>query len=178
MSLPQATTAYSSPEGFWTEPRIVELRSLFDRGLSNNQIAVTMGVRSRNAVIGKLHRLGLRREPVATVSKQSRVARAIVNRVQKPKLQRPLEAFVRTRPVIESRPELEPDSFTDFAIETSVGRVSLISAGAKHCRWPAADDGSATMVCGDRIVAGSFCLRHALRGFQRPDASRGRAAGV
>lgn len=169
------TTAYSSPEGFWTEPRIVELRSLFERGLSNNQIAVEMGVRSRNAVIGKLHRLGLRREPKATVSTQSRGARAIVNRVQKQTTQRPLEAFARTRPIAD-KPTLQSDGVTDIAVEVSADRISLMRAGAKHCRWPAADDGSATMVCGDKIVAGSFCLRHALRGFQRPDASRGRAA--
>jgi GcrA cell cycle regulator len=177
MSLPQATTVYSSPEGFWTEPRVTELRALFDKGLSNNQIAVAMGVKTRSAVIGKLHRLGLRREAVATVSKQSRGARGIVNRVQQQKPQRALEAFVRTKPISDS-PALESDGVTDIAIEASADRISLLRAGAKHCLWPAADDGSATMVCGSRIIAGSFCARHARRGFQRPDALRGRAVGV
>lgn len=168
---------YSSINSFWNDARVTRLQQLFYDGLSNNQIAVEMGVRSRSAVIGKLHRLGLKRETVA-ISSQSRGARGIVNRVQNPKPQRPLEAFVRTRPIIKDDPALESDGVTDIAVETSAGRISLISAGAEHCRWPAADDGSATMVCGDKIVAGSFCLRHALRGFQRPDASRGEGAAL
>ncbi|MDB5608127.1 MAG: GcrA cell cycle regulator [Bradyrhizobium sp.] len=85
MSIPQSTTAYSAPDGFWTEPRVAQLRQLFHDGLSNNQIAIEMGVKSRNAVIGKLARLGLRREPKIAISPQSRGARGIVNRVQRHK---------------------------------------------------------------------------------------------
>lgn len=42
----------------WTEPRVEKLRSLYAEGYSANIIADKMGV-SRNAVIGKWHRLRL-----------------------------------------------------------------------------------------------------------------------
>lgn len=44
----------------WGDDRIAELRRLFDDGLSCGQIAAEMGI-GRNAIIGKLHRLGLNR---------------------------------------------------------------------------------------------------------------------
>lgn len=43
----------------WTNERIAELRRLWELCLSAAQIAVAIGGVSRNAVIGKIHRLGL-----------------------------------------------------------------------------------------------------------------------
>ncbi|MEM0907525.1 MAG: GcrA family cell cycle regulator, partial [Pseudomonadota bacterium] len=43
----------------WTDERIEELRKLWADGLSASQIADSLGGVSRNAVIGKIHRLGL-----------------------------------------------------------------------------------------------------------------------
>src|SRR5215208_1803672 len=50
----------------WTEERVDQLRNCINAGLSCSQIACEIGV-SRNAVIGKIHRLGLAPgRPVAT----------------------------------------------------------------------------------------------------------------
>lgn len=43
----------------WTEERIALLRKLWSEGLSATQIAKQLGGVTRNAVIGKVHRLGL-----------------------------------------------------------------------------------------------------------------------
>ena len=43
----------------WTDERVVLLRELWAQGLSASQIAARLGGVSRNAVIGKAHRLGL-----------------------------------------------------------------------------------------------------------------------
>lgn len=43
----------------WTNNRVVELRRLYTAGYSPAEIAVKLGGVSRNAVIGKIHRLGL-----------------------------------------------------------------------------------------------------------------------
>jgi GcrA cell cycle regulator len=45
----------------WTEQRIAQMTRLFHEGVSCSQIARQLGGLSRNAVIGKLHRLGLTR---------------------------------------------------------------------------------------------------------------------
>jgi len=48
----------------WTEDRIDALRKLWDDGLSASQIAKELGEGvTRNAVIGKAHRLGLKSRP-------------------------------------------------------------------------------------------------------------------
>ncbi|GIX16685.1 MAG: global cell cycle regulator GcrA-like protein [Rhodothalassiaceae bacterium] len=48
----------------WTEDKIEKLKKLWAKGLSASQIAKELGEGfSRNAVIGKVHRLGLKSRP-------------------------------------------------------------------------------------------------------------------
>ncbi|WP_029728592.1 GcrA family cell cycle regulator [Sphingomonas sp. UNC305MFCol5.2] len=47
----------------WTEERIDTLKKMWDSGLTATQIAEELGGVSRNAVIGKAHRLGLQSRP-------------------------------------------------------------------------------------------------------------------
>ena len=47
----------------WTDQRIDQLKNLWEKGLTASQIADELGGVSRNAVIGKAHRLGLKSRP-------------------------------------------------------------------------------------------------------------------
>jgi GcrA cell cycle regulator len=47
----------------WTDQRIDQLKTLWEKGLTASQIADELGGVSRNAVIGKAHRLGLKSRP-------------------------------------------------------------------------------------------------------------------
>jgi len=47
----------------WTDERIEQLRQMWERGMTASQIADELGGVSRNAVIGKAHRLGLQSRP-------------------------------------------------------------------------------------------------------------------
>lgn len=47
----------------WTDERIEQLRGMWEKGLTASQIAEELGGVSRNAVIGKAHRLGLKSRP-------------------------------------------------------------------------------------------------------------------
>ena len=47
----------------WTDERIDQLKGMWERGLTASQIAEELGGGSRNAVIGKAHRLGLQSRP-------------------------------------------------------------------------------------------------------------------
>lgn len=47
----------------WTDERIEQLKNLWEKGLTASQIADELGGVSRNAVIGKAHRLGLKSRP-------------------------------------------------------------------------------------------------------------------
>jgi GcrA cell cycle regulator len=47
----------------WTDERIDQLRTMWEKGMTASQIAEELGGVSRNAVIGKAHRLGLQSRP-------------------------------------------------------------------------------------------------------------------
>jgi GcrA cell cycle regulator len=47
----------------WTDERIEQLKTMWERGMTASQIADELGGVSRNAVIGKAHRLGLQSRP-------------------------------------------------------------------------------------------------------------------
>src|SRR5437588_10423097 len=62
----------------WTEPRVDLLKKLWADGLSASQIAAELGGITRNAVIGKVHRLGLsgRAKSPASTTPRPRKTRA------------------------------------------------------------------------------------------------------
>src|SRR6188768_96843 len=66
----------------WTDERVELLKKLWQDGLSASQIAKQLGGVTRNAVIGKVHRLGLSgratpSKPQRTVFKAPRPARPV-----------------------------------------------------------------------------------------------------
>jgi GcrA cell cycle regulator len=62
----------------WTDERVETLKKLWTDGLSASQIAAELGGITRNAVIGKVHRLGLsgRAKSPSSTSPRPRKARA------------------------------------------------------------------------------------------------------
>ena len=61
----------------WTDERVEQLKKLWSEGLSASQIASRLGEVTRNAVIGKVHRLGLAGR--ATVSRPKSMRRRTLN---------------------------------------------------------------------------------------------------
>ncbi|WP_447762671.1 GcrA family cell cycle regulator [Sphingopyxis panaciterrae] len=95
----------------WTDERIESLRNMWEKGLTASQIADELGGVSRNAVIGKAHRLGLksRPSPVKATEKVAKPAKA----PSAPKLAPPspaprTAAPVAPRPLAPARPEPKP----------------------------------------------------------------------
>jgi len=64
-------------EMFWSEARVIRLKYLYDAGLSYSQIAKDLGAHGRNAVGGKIDRLGLpKRSPIKTPEQRERAKAA------------------------------------------------------------------------------------------------------
>ncbi len=63
----------------WTPARVDTLKSLWSEGLSASQVAKSLGGVTRNAVIGKIHRLGL----------SGRAAGGVIRRIALPRPLRP-----------------------------------------------------------------------------------------
>lgn len=60
----------------WTDERIDTLKSMWEKGLTASQIAETLGGVSRNAVIGKAHRLGLQSRPSPVKPNEAKASEA------------------------------------------------------------------------------------------------------
>lgn len=143
----------------WTDERVDALKKLWAEGHSCSHIGGRFGI-SRNAVIGKVHRLGL--PPRATL-----VRRKIRTRSpwRKPDARRHNGALRRKpNPPLVQKPspirlafkaEPIPPRSTPIA---DVSRVkSLLDLEAHHCRWICSDAG----YCGAHHVPGtSWCLDH------------------
>ncbi|WP_257550133.1 GcrA family cell cycle regulator [Sphingopyxis sp. DBS4] len=98
----------------WTDERIEQLRSMWEKGLTASQIADELGGVSRNAVIGKAHRLGLKSRP-SPVKATEKVVKAPKPATPKPAApvaapRAAAPAFPRpaTPPRAEPKPAVEP----------------------------------------------------------------------
>jgi GcrA cell cycle regulator len=144
----------------WSDDRIAELKHLWQEGLSASQVADTLGSVSRNAVIGKIHRLGLAgRGAGSSIPRRPRSPRA----PRPERLNRPPSAVA----VIE----MDPLPLADGSFAT------MRSIDTQMCRWPIGDPTTATFhFCGRPHKEGSpYCEAHALRAHQ-PQKARGAAA--
>ncbi|OYY66351.1 GcrA family cell cycle regulator [Sphingomonas sp. 28-62-11] len=62
----------------WTDERIDTLKTMWEKGLTASQIAESLGGVSRNAVIGKAHRLGLQARPSPVKANDPETKAAVV----------------------------------------------------------------------------------------------------
>jgi len=146
----------------WTDERIETLRRLWAEGLSASQIATALGGVSRNAVIGKIHRLGLSGR---VKTGKARPARAGGGAVHAP---RPVPSGSRVMAVgstvvkvVEREapaPLREPAEVVPLH-----GGVTLLDLKTSSCRWPIGDPSDpAFRFCGTRIQPGeTYCPCHA-----------------
>ena len=86
----------------WTDERIEKLTKMWESGATASQIAEELGGVSRNAVIGKAHRLGLKARP-SPVKANDKPARAAA-----PKKGKPAPEAKPAAPVAEAKPAMKP----------------------------------------------------------------------
>lgn len=144
----------------WPAERCDRLKGLFDQGNSASQIAEIMGL-SRNAVIGKLHRLGLRRGYDNKAN--HRVAKPKAPRKPAPKAMRPLVIPAAVRAPVWSPPVQIDLPRPNEALPES-RRVSIMELRNGVCHWPLGDPGAPDFAyCGaDCDPARVYCEAHRL----------------
>ena len=76
----------------WTDERIDQLKTMWEKGMTASQIAEELGGVSRNAVIGKAHRLGLQSRPSPVKSGESATRKPV------PKKAAPIAAVAAPAP--------------------------------------------------------------------------------
>ena len=91
----------------WTDERIATLKKMWEGGATASQIAEELGGVSRNAVIGKAHRLGLkaRPSPVKANDDKPEPRKAAPASAPRPASRKPSVAAAPARPApVEARP--------------------------------------------------------------------------
>src|SRR5271166_3102883 len=153
----------------WTDERVELLKKLWSDGLSASQIAAELGGITRNAVIGKVHRLGLSgraKAPSSTAPRQRkqrppghafRTMRATM---------RGNAALAQALPSYEPEPEPEP-------VENIIPigqRCTILELTDAKCHWPIGDPAQADFFfCGGKSVGTlPYCGYHARVAYQPP----------
>jgi GcrA cell cycle regulator len=155
----------------WTDERVELLKKLWSDGLSASQIAGELGGITRNAVIGKVHRLGLSgraKSPSSSVPR-ARKPRSHMLRVSRPAM-RGNNALALA---YDLEPDLEPEP-VELVIPLEQRR-SLLELNEDTCRWPIGDPSSPDFYfCGGKAITGlPYCAHHARVAYQ-PAADRRR----
>jgi GcrA cell cycle regulator len=129
----------------WSDDRVTTLTLLWRDGLSASQIAKALGGVTRNAVIGKIHRLGLSGRPAP--SRPARV-RAV----------RPARLPAAANP---HRLKIAPVFLAAPATPEGPGVIgSLTALGAHTCRWPIGDPKAEDFSFCGRLAKGPYCPAH------------------
>ncbi len=129
----------------WTDERVALLKQLWGEGKTAAEIAKALGEGvTRNAVIGKAHRLKLSNR-VSPIQQNDNV--------------KPAEPEKKAKPVVPKVVE---------------GGVKLADLKERMCRWPTGDPKDADFhFCGCPSVPGiPYCAEHAKAAYQAPGRSR------
>ncbi len=192
----------------WTDERIALLKQYWEEGRSASQIAEVLGEGlSRNAVIGKAHRLGLASRPSPLKSSEGKSAQPKAARTAESRpaakaapVARPAEpAPVAPQPVArpaaprEAAPVVAPTpapAISDTAdipapavaarpARAKGARVTLLDLNDRICKWPIGHPDEADFhFCGKPVNPGfPYCGEHCLVAYQAQMPRRDRPAG-
>src|ERR1700704_3930223 len=126
----------------WTDERVELLKKLWTDGLSASQIAAQMGGVTRNAVIGKVHRLSLsgRARPASSVPRPRRMRMPSMHRTS-------TRTFINGNTVMKTHAQPAPRRLPapvpieDIVVPISLN-ISLLSLTDQMRKWPIGDPSS------------------------------------
>nr|CAD6426341.1 GcrA cell cycle regulator [Rhizobium sp. Q54] len=170
----------------WTDERVEKLKRLWAEGLSASQIAAQLGGVSRNAVIGKVHRLNLPgrakaggsgtstravKRPAPSARPANYPARSVTRTVT-----RTVGATALKEEIDIAAEEIEFVPPSNVVVPIS-RKLALTDLTERTCKWPMGDPLKDDFhFCGvDASEASPYCGYHARLAYQ-PVADRRKAA--
>jgi GcrA cell cycle regulator len=155
----------------WTDERVEILKKLWAEGLSASQIAAELGGVTRNAVIGKVHRLGLsgRGQPTSSIKRQRRSHPPAPRRTR----QMITVGNLALQPDMEAVAQAAPQPRRNVVVPIAK-RLTIEMLTERTCKWPNGDPGSEDFhFCGHDSLDGlPYCEYHAGIAYQTPDPRR------
>jgi GcrA cell cycle regulator len=184
----------------WTDDRVEILKKMWGEGQSASQIAKELGGVTRNAVIGKVHRLGLsNRAGSGGNAKTEAKAKPAAKTEAKPKSATKPETAADAEPEAEYKPvlpirkqiipagqplppqpsanEISPEALAKVSeIEKKAKRLTLMELTERTCKWPVGDPATDDFwFCGLPVKTGKpYCEAHVGVAFQPMSARRDR----
>ena len=179
----------------WTDERIKELRQLWSEGQSASKIAEKLGGVTRNAVIGKIHRLGLSNrsensEKKIITRKRGRPAKVKnADNIQEQLDNSKNKDFSEIKS--DEFDKLHVDASRDYKtmlLETTLANIAELEKNAKKlnlmeltertCKWPIGDPATENFwFCGHPSEQGKpYCSTHVSIAFQPISLKRERKA--
>jgi len=158
----------------WTDEIVEQLKQHWGEGKSASQIAGLLGHGfSRNAVIGKVHRLGLagRAKSPSQAASRPRQPRTLLGG---PRLgaARPSAVVPRARGATalaiapQALADTETQPFESVVVPMSL-RVTIVELKESMCRWPLGDPASPDFrYCGSPANSGPYCPHHGALAYQ------------
>ncbi|MDZ5697146.1 GcrA family cell cycle regulator [Chelativorans sp. M5D2P16] len=158
----------------WTDERVELLKKLWAEGLSASQIAAQLGGVSRNAVIGKVHRLKLssRGRATSTAPRQKTSGSSGGGTRRQQRSTRPVATSVGAT-ALKVRFEEDAVAYQDLRpVEDVVVPISrnlqLVELTERTCKWPNGDPLETDFsFCGnDTGETGPYCTFHSRLAYQ------------
>ncbi|HTK12505.1 MAG TPA: GcrA family cell cycle regulator [Xanthobacteraceae bacterium] len=148
----------------WTDERVELLKKLWADGLSASQIAAELGGVTRNAVIGKVHRLGLsgRAKSPSSAVPRPRKPRSTTLRISRPAVRG------NTALAYSFDTEEEPEQQIIENVVPMGQRRTILELNEHTCRWPVGDPSSQEFYfCGGNTQAElPYCSYHSRIAYQ------------
>jgi GcrA cell cycle regulator len=142
----------------WTDEQIAELKEKWAEGKSATVIAAEFGDGvTRNAVLGKAHRLGLPTHHTVTTAHGPRA-------VKEPSVRAPRVA--KSKPDPKKIAELQEfmdraPSFAEVIAAPVPLNMTLLDLNHNNCRWPVSGEKADMLFCGrDADAASVYCTYH------------------
>lgn len=161
----------------WTDERVELLKKLWAEGLSASQIATQLGGVSRNAVIGKVHRLKLSGRGRAS-SATPRPKKSAPSAPKAPRPSRPMTTTIGATALqarFDAQPEAAPAPRLSSVVVPLSRNLKLIEVSERTCKWPNGDPlAEEFSFCGNDVGdCGPYCAYHSRVAYQ-PVAERRR----
>lgn len=161
----------------WTDDRVELLKKLWNDGLSASQIATQMGGVTRNAVIGKVHRLGLSGRITSTRGRAAKGAGRTAASKQRSQRREPKmpninigNTALKTEPQAKiDEPIIQEKIIPMSLVKTSAGdNITIFDLTEYTCRWPEGDPSTNDFhFCGGKNNGnGPYCEAHAQIAYQ------------
>ena len=187
----------------WTDERVETLKKMWSDGQSASQIAKELGGVTRNAVIGKVHRLGLSNRatpgaaapakpapekkaakpapaPQAAQAPKPTKIKPAADDAPEPPMSAARRAIIPAGQPLPPQPslnEISPEALAKVnEIEKQAKKLTLMELTEKTCKWPVGDPATADFwFCGLAVQQGKpYCEAHVGVAFQPMSSRRDR----